>query len=144
MRKKYNIKKEEPKIKQVTIAIPNDLKAAVKLLKTLMDKNDLELFKTNTEEKACAIAHHTIGRWIRNYWSLWWHPDNNGGEEKPAIVQFFQNRGIEHPDDMSGIIICSFHRYLNGKPLDLDGQVADTIEFYKTNIIKSVEDESEE
>ena len=31
--------------------------------------------------------------------------------------------GLEHADDMSGLILESFHRKLSHKPLDLEGQV---------------------
>jgi hypothetical protein len=144
VKKKYNIKKLEPKTKQVTVAVPNDLKAAVKLLKKSMNKDDLETFKQTPEEKACAMAHHTVGRWIRNRWTLWYNPKLHTDEPKPGIVQFFQDRGINHADDMSGIVICSLHRYLNGKPTDLEGQIAETIEFYKNNIIASIQNEKSE
>ncbi|MES2460743.1 MAG: DUF6794 domain-containing protein, partial [Armatimonadota bacterium] len=32
-------------------------------------------------------------------------------------------RGIHHPDDMSGILLTSFWRSLNGKPLLLEAQI---------------------
>jgi hypothetical protein len=65
----------------------------------------------------CSSAyHHTLGRWIRNNWGLW------SGESK--LAEWFKSLGIEHADDMSGIVLDSFWRHLHDKPLDVEGQVA--------------------
>jgi hypothetical protein len=53
-------------------------------------------------------------RGIRNSWGLW-----SGSE----LANWFYNRQIYHADDMSGIIIDSYERYLNNKPINLDEQV---------------------
>jgi hypothetical protein len=52
---------------------------------------------------------------IRNGWELW--------KGKNQISRFFKSKGISHPDDMSSIILTSFHRELNNKPIDLDEQI---------------------
>ena len=58
--------------------------------------------------------HMGLGMWMRNNWGLW------GGSR---LAAWFNAQGINHPDDMSGIILDSFWRYLNGKPIKLDEQV---------------------
>lgn len=60
-------------------------------------------------------AHFGIGMWMRNNWGLW------GGS---PLAKHFNEMGIEHPDDMSGIILKSYWLHLNGCPLRVDEQVA--------------------
>lgn len=68
--------------------------------------------------------HHTLGRWMRNEWKLW---------EDGPLKDYFATLGIWHPDDMSGIILDSFCRYLKGKPIDLEGQVKQYLDYWKKN-----------
>jgi uncharacterized C2H2 Zn-finger protein len=51
---------------------------------------------------------------MRNNWQLW------GGSR---LSKYFNDKGIYHPDDMSGIILDSYHRNLNGQEIKLDEQV---------------------
>ena len=53
---------------------------------------------------------------IRNAWKLW-------AEEKNSLVKYFNSIGIDHPDDMSSIILTSFHRQLNNVDINLDSQI---------------------
>jgi len=52
--------------------------------------------------------------WLRNNWQLW------GGSR---LSKYFNNLGIFHPDDMSGIILDSYHRYLTDKEIKLEEQI---------------------
>jgi hypothetical protein len=48
------------------------------------------------------------------------------------LAQYFKKEiGITHPDDMSSIILLSFHRHLNGKELNLSTQVRIYQQFQK-------------
>ena len=60
------------------------------------------------------------GRVIRNSWGLW-------SKNKNELVKHFNSLKITHPDDMSAIILTSFHRFLNNENLNLKKQ----IRFYK-------------
>jgi len=42
---------------------------------------------------------------------------------KSDLRKFFEEKGIFHPDDMSGIILTSYHRRLNGKHIALSDQI---------------------
>lgn len=75
---------------------------------------DVEDFKKKYEADAVASTHHSVGRWIRNEWGLW-----TGSQLK----DYFINKGLQHPDDMSWIIIRAFHRHLNGLPLDIENEI---------------------
>lgn len=61
----------------------------------------------------------SIGLTMRNRWGLW------AGSE---LAQWFNALGIGHPDDMSGIILHSYWRRLNGYPIELSKQVS----FYRS------------
>lgn len=51
---------------------------------------------------------------MRNAWGLW------GGSE---LAQWFYERQIYHADDMSGIIVDSYHKTLVNEPINLDEQI---------------------
>ncbi len=53
-------------------------------------------------------------RSIRNAWGLW-----TGSE----LAQWFYEKDIYHADDMSGIIIESYQKTLEGNPLELENQI---------------------
>ncbi len=80
-------------------------------------------FAKMDEEKAMGTAHHGIGRVLRNELELW-------GKNK--LTEYFKRKGISHPDDMSGILLTSFHRRLNNKDICLEGQIETYIEYWKT------------
>ncbi|NQU73249.1 MAG: hypothetical protein HQ547_00875 [Candidatus Omnitrophica bacterium] len=110
---KYSEEAEE----EIEIFIPKNLNECYEELEKVLDKEELNEFKA-TKEEDLVKYHFSIGRWIRNTWHLW------GDAE---LKKYFNNMEIHHPDDMSGIIITSFHRYLNGKEIKLNEQ----IKYYK-------------
>jgi glycerol-3-phosphate cytidylyltransferase len=97
------------------IKIPKTLSEAYFILETF---DGIKKWLRLDEKSALAMAHNNIGMAIRNDWGLW----TNG-----PLKDYFKTLGITHPDDMSSIILTSFHRLKNGKEADVDGQVA----FYK-------------
>lgn len=60
-------------------------------------------------------AHFGFGMWMRNNWGLW-----GGG----PLAGYFNEMGIEHPDDMSGIVLASYWLRSNDCPVRLEEQVA--------------------
>lgn len=102
---------------------------------------DKELFKETPEKEMMGMAHHGLGRWLRNKWYLWWsekfaiesieEKDSLYPQTKPTLNSYFESLGIHHADDMSGIVLVSYHRHLNDKPIELEKQVEKTINFYK-------------
>jgi len=93
------------------IKVPSNLKEAFDILDKI---EGLNLWVLDEENAAVASAHHGIGRVIRNDWGLW----SNGN-----MKTFFNKIGITHPDDMSSIILTSYHRYRNNKPINISKQV---------------------
>ncbi len=92
--------------------------------KDLEEGGKLTEFK-GLKEKELNGYHFTFGMAIRNNLKLW------AKEEKTDLVKYFNSKGIEHPDDMSGIIMTSMHRHVNGKDIELDTQIKKYIEYWK-------------
>jgi hypothetical protein len=99
---------------------PSNLEEAFVLLKEdLSIKDQIEILNMQKDE-LCRL-HNGLGRWIRNNWDLWSHG---------SMTKFFNNLGIHHADDMSGIIIESFWHHLRNESLDLDNQITYYKEFW--------------
>ena len=112
------------------ILIPADLDACFKELIAMLAPELVEKMRAGTEDDM--IQHHFgLGLWMRNNWGLW------GGSH---LAKWFNARGIEHPDDMSGIILDSFWRYLNKKPVQLDEQIQGYKEFWEKQKADEQED----
>jgi hypothetical protein len=93
--------------------IPKDLDDCFKTLIKLFTPENLERVKNNPVENMNCY-HHGTGRWLRNEWGLW---------EDSRLAKWFNEKGIHHADDMSGIIFTSFWRELNSEPIKLDEQI---------------------
>ncbi|MBS1559344.1 MAG: hypothetical protein JST69_11535 [Bacteroidetes bacterium] len=93
--------------------IPKNLNDALDYMDCVW--KDKEVFKNKSEEDAVADAHFTGGQWIRNDWELW--------KGKNSLYKQFKSLGVTFPEDISSIILISFHRRLNHKDIDLSGQI---------------------
>ena len=102
------------RIKQDTldgVYIPKNLEDCFRELDLMMTEKNKEDFRTRSP-----IAYHMgLGRNLRNNWGLW---------SASRLREYFLDLGVTHPDNMSGIILDSYHRYLNGKDIDLDKQLS--------------------
>jgi hypothetical protein len=101
-------------IPNAELFVPKNLEGCFKVLKIALSEGELTRFKEMPEGDYIKY-HHNLGRCIRNNWNLW--------EEGSTLREFFESEGINHADDMSGIILQTFHRHLNEKDLDLIGLV---------------------
>ena len=96
--------------------IPENLNDALNYLNCKWSEENKEEFRNENERSAVGKLHHGTGMGIRNAWKLW-------AEEKNSLVKYFNSIGIDHPDDMSSIILTSFHRQLNNVDINLDTQI---------------------
>ena len=108
-----NVPTKDPSTKS-GVYVPKDLQDAFKELSKMLDPRLVAKMK-NGPEKDMIKYHHGLGTWLRNNWMLW-----GGGR----MAKFFNTKGVRHPDDMSGIILTSFWRHLNNKPLNFEKQCA--------------------
>jgi len=99
---------------------PTTFEEAVEKMVTLIKgmENHSKWLKT-PEDAAVVMTHHGLGMTTRNEWGLW--------SEDGPLLKNMQEMGFTHPDDMSSAILLCTHRKMNGKPLDVEGQ----IKYYK-------------
>lgn len=101
------------RIKQDTldgVYIPKDLEDCLSELDKIMSEKDQEEFRQSNP-----ISYHLgFGRHLRNRWGLW---------TSSRLQEYFLDLGVTHPDNMSGIILDSYHRHLNGKEINLNKQL---------------------
>lgn len=114
---------EEEKVRFTTdtlnsVYIPIDLEDSFKQINTFWADSTKIKLKQLSEESFSARLHMGFGMWMRNNWQLW---------RGSRLSKFFNDKGIYHPDDMSGIILNSYYRYLNNKEINFDEQV----QYYK-------------
>ena len=108
-----------PVVREVTdsnhqeVYIPRDLNDCFVELKRILKPGDIRKIKNGTEDDIIQY-HFSLEMWMRNNWGLW---------SGSRLKDYFNDLGIHHPDDMSGIILTSFWRHLNSKPIGLDAQV---------------------
>lgn len=96
------------------VYIPKDLPDALAQLNQLVGRDAKALFKSAPEEEAIHKLHFSFGRWITLNWGFY---------EGSRLSHSFRAMGIYHPDYMAHFIIRSFHRSLNGRPIDVKGQL---------------------
>lgn len=96
------------------VYIPKNLEDCFNQIDTFWNDSTKIQVKNLQEKEFVGRAHFGFGTWIRNNWCLW------GGSR---LSKYFNNLGIYHPDDMSGIILKSYYRYLNNKEIKLEEQV---------------------
>lgn len=109
------------------VYIPKDLNDSFDQIDSFWADSTRTKVKNWTEDEFSAKVHHGFGMWMRNNWRLW------GGSR---LSKYFNEKGISHPDDMSGIIITSYHRYLNKEKIELEKQIK-----YYQNYWKKAEEE---
>lgn len=102
-----------------SIYIPVDLEDALNELDRMLNPETIEEMRAIADEREfTSMAHFGLGLWIRNNWGLW---------AEDRLAQYFNEIGIFHPDDMSGIILRSYYRQLHDRPIQLEEQ----IEYYQ-------------
>jgi hypothetical protein len=106
--------------------IPQNLNECFIELRKILTPKELEKFILCSEDELWKY-HHGLGQWLRNNWGLW-----QGSDLKSS----FEEMGLWHADDMSGVIIDSFHRHLKDEPLRLEEQV----KYYKDYWAKTEEE----
>lgn len=114
---KYKLTPTKDSKSSTGLYIPVDLEDCFKELEKMLHSDFLKEYK-NKKEEDLAVYHMGLGLWLRNNWGLW------GGSR---LSKYFNQLGVFHPDDMSGIIINTFWSKLNNKPQ----KIKEKIEFYR-------------
>jgi len=92
------------------VYIPADLAECFVELNKKISKESKAKFKNMSESEAAIKLHFSLGRWIWHNWSFY---------EGSRLSVYLNKVGVHHPEDMARLIIITYHRYLNKKPLDV-------------------------
>lgn len=101
---------------------PSTLEECYLYLDKIFDDTSKYTFKVFPERIAVSRLHNGLGTWIRNEWGLW---------RNSKLKNYFVNLGALHPDDMSVVILTSYHRLLNEKEIKIDEQIEKYQNFYR-------------
>ena len=96
------------------VYIPKNLSESFQELDKFLPLKFKDSVKILAEKDFTSSQHFGLGMWMRNNWELW---------NKSRLYKHFKKKGIFHPDDMSGIILKSYHRYLNNVDVRIDEQI---------------------
>ncbi|MBO4599721.1 MAG: hypothetical protein J5641_03175, partial [Bacteroidales bacterium] len=107
---------------QDKVYIPKNLADCHRTLDTLLTDSTQQRIMSMTESEFTSGAHFGLGMWIRNNWGLW------GGSR---LQDYFEKKGLHHPDDMSGIILTTYWRYKHGQPLGVKKEIKKYKEYWK-------------
>jgi uncharacterized protein DUF6794 len=91
------------------------MEEAFAVLDTTLSQAAREQFRNMPVDKAVTHAHMGLGMYIRNEWF------RRGRSSLPTKLH---SLGARHIDDMSAMVLTSYWRYLNGKPIELERQGA--------------------
>lgn len=106
------------------IYIPKDLEDCFSQLNSFWNDSVKLSIKTMKEDEFVAESHFGIGMWMRNNWGLW---------SSSRLSSYFSDLYVFHPDDMSGIILRSYHRKLNNREIKLEEQIRLYQEYWEKN-----------
>ena len=88
------------------VYIPANLRECFVELDKQLPEVDRNEMRALPKPESMIRYHHSLGMWMRNNWGLW------GGSR---LQKYFQDRGVVHPDDMSGVILEHYYDWLNDK-----------------------------
>lgn len=103
------------------VYIPKDLEDCFNQINKFWSDSTKSKVKQWSEDEFVGKVHLGFGMWMRNNWQLW---------AGSRLSKYFNEKGIYHPEDMSGIILVSYHRTLNNQPLKLDDQIIYYINYW--------------
>jgi hypothetical protein len=95
--------------------VPNTLDEAFTSLDVSLKPEQRLAFMQRPEREAIMEAHFAVGLYIRNQWLR---------SGKSALAKLLHEKGAQSYDDMSSMILHSYWRHLNGKPIQLNEQGA--------------------
>ena len=96
------------------VYIPKDLDDAFSELDRLSDPVGIARFKS-APDSMIEKTHFGLQKWVQLNWGL---------DDGSRLSHYLKLKGISYPDDMAWIIVLTYHRYLNGKPLMLEEEAA--------------------
>jgi hypothetical protein len=94
--------------------VPRTLDEALEALERGLGGEAVARLRIEEEDVAIRLVP-TLGRWMQDRWRL-----ATGG----PLARFFEDRGLDRPDDMAAVILTSFWRKLHFRQIRLEEQIA--------------------
>ncbi len=91
------------------VYIPRDLQDVFAQLNELMEPGTRQRFRDMPEDELEKM-NTTLGQWIRVNWGFY---------DGSRLTAYLNQYNVSWPEDMSELIIITYHRYLNQKPLGI-------------------------
>jgi hypothetical protein len=88
------------------VYIPKDLGDCFIELDKILSQIDKQEMMALPAKRDMVQYHMGLGMWMRNTWGLW---------AGSRLQKYFLDRGIRHPDDMSGVIMEYYYDWLKGQ-----------------------------
>ncbi len=93
-------------------SIPTDLQSCLAALEQHLTKQQAEEFKARS---ATQLADEVVlADWVRQIWIT---PSGS------PLREFFNQKGVFNPEQITALILKTFHQYLNKQPVDLDAEI---------------------
>src|SRR5687768_8817465 len=87
--------------------IPTTLDDCFRTLDTKWDESKRDQMRKLSEQEFLIAERLELGTWMEEHWGL--------VNESP-LVNYFHDLGVTQTEEMSSIILTSYHRYLNNRP----------------------------
>jgi hypothetical protein len=110
--------------------IPKDPDDCFRKLNQFLADSDKLAIKSMAEDTFVTRYYFGLGFWLMNNWGL-------GAGSRLWV--YFKSMGVSNNESIAGIILTSYYRYLNGKPINLDEQVKKDKEFWENSKKKEIE-----
>ena len=109
------------------VYIPKDINDCFAQLDKLISPESQEKFKKMGEDAAVHKLYFSLGRWMWINWSML---------DGSRLTRYFGDYGMQNAEDMTTLIIRSYHRKLMNRDIDIKGQV----EVFKQKYAKEKEE----
>lgn len=101
------------------VYIPKDLNDAIRELDAKMSPEAVKAFQKYSESEAERKAFFSFGRWMMVNWGL---------EEGSRLSHYFKTQKLGFVEDMVRVLMVSYHRHLNDKPVEAEALMNKYIE----------------
>ena len=92
------------------VYIPKNLDDAMQQLNKIISTESQAVIKTIPEDSVCLALHNRLGQWMILNWGFY------GGSR---LSHYLRSAGVTYPDDMADFLILSYHKTLNGQPINI-------------------------
>jgi len=97
---------------------PKSLEQCWSLLELRLPPEEIQKFKSK-QLNELEPYQHSFGVYIKKHWVV---------KGDPELLTFFKSAGIQSEDQITAIIIDTFWRYLQNKPVDVEERIQHYIE----------------